>query len=102
MINPTEKDIGRRVVYRGHGGEVEAGTITSIRHPDKTFVNYGRGSTSALTKNEQLDWACPINEVLQPGTSRSDFNYRRGPPNGLALYCRDPGCAIKGKHPLHD
>lgn len=66
MISPTPSDIGRRVVYRGHGGEVEEGTITSIRHPDKTFVRYGRaGSTSALTKNEQLEWACPVAESYE-------------------------------------
>ena len=65
MICPTEKDIGRGVIYIGHGGEREQGTITSIRHPDKTFVNYGRGSTSALTRNDQLHWEFPTKDEWQ-------------------------------------
>lgn len=67
MIHPTEQDIGRGVIYRGHGGERERGVITSIRHPDKTFVNYGRGSTSALTKNEQLEWEHP--DAIEEGAN---------------------------------
>ncbi len=62
MIDPTEKDVGRGVIYIGHGGERERGTITSIRHADKTFVNYGRGSTSALTRNDQLHWEFPTKD----------------------------------------
>ena len=74
MINPTEKDIGRGVIYLGYGGERERGTITSIRHPDKTFVNYGRGSTSALTKNEQLHWEFP--------TALEEIEGERNPETG--------------------
>lgn len=57
MIFPTQEDIGRKVVYRDYSGtRVEEGTITSLRDAKRTFVRYGRGSTSALTKNEQLWW----------------------------------------------
>ena len=54
-IDPTEADIGRRVVYRGYAGEVEEGVITSFNN-SVVFVRYGLGCTSAATRRDQLDW----------------------------------------------
>lgn len=56
MIWPTNDDIGRRVVYIGHAGERQTGTISSIRDMDRTFVRYSSGDTAALTRNDQLHW----------------------------------------------
>jgi hypothetical protein len=98
MIHPTDKDIGRGVIYCGHGGERERGTITSIRHADKTFVNYGRGSTSALTKNEQLEWEHPtmLDEIVgkrNPETGRFEVTHwpkpRMSNPNFLTDLLKD-------------
>lgn len=58
MINPTEKDIGRKVVYRGLGGEVDEGVITSFTE-HVVFVRYGECTTSAATRRDQLEWAAP-------------------------------------------
>jgi hypothetical protein len=43
MIEPTEEDIGRAVVYTGNrypGGKLEEGVITSF-HDHAVFVRYG-------------------------------------------------------------
>jgi hypothetical protein len=59
MINPTEADIGRRVIYRDLGGrgKIEEGTITSF-NDSFVFVCYGApGSTSAATLREDLEWS---------------------------------------------
>ena len=70
MITPTEKDVGRRVVYvpshvlrRGSSlaqymhdqKDCEEGRITSITERF-VFVNYGRGETSQATNREDLIW----------------------------------------------
>jgi hypothetical protein len=58
MLTPdvTDKDIGRRVVYRDRSGyTVEEGKITSF-NPQYVFVLY-RGVTSAATRREDLTWA---------------------------------------------
>jgi hypothetical protein len=55
-ISPTEADIGRKVIYHGHAGEREEGTITSF-NDRYVFVRYGTGSTSAATLPDQLEWA---------------------------------------------
>ena len=62
MINPTDADIGRHVIYipphakgdREHP-DCEVGFITSVR-ADLVFVNYGRGPTSAGGKRENMVW----------------------------------------------
>jgi len=61
MINPTEADIGRKVVYPGRsrveGGfsRPQVGIITSFNEK-YIFVRYGVGATSAATKREDLEW----------------------------------------------
>ena len=59
MIDPTEADIGRRVIYHGHGwtDKTEEGTITSF-NDSFVFVCYGfLGSTSAATLRKDLEWS---------------------------------------------
>ncbi len=58
MIEPTEKDIGRKVIYRDDIGPVEPpeeGVITSF-NPRFVFVRYGGEATSKATRREDLDW----------------------------------------------
>jgi hypothetical protein len=59
MLTPdaTDKDIGRRVIYRDRSGYAapEEGVITSL-NPNYVFVRY-RGITSAATQREDLEWA---------------------------------------------
>lgn len=59
MINPTDTDIGRKVIYREPGdfpgAKVEYGRITSLNERF-VFVRYGTGSTSAATDPADLEW----------------------------------------------
>jgi hypothetical protein len=59
MIEPTEADIGRKVVYRERGDfpgrKVEEGVITSF-NPRVVFVRYGASVTSAATDRDDLEW----------------------------------------------
>ena len=62
MIEPTEYDIGRGVIYvPGHAKDdlnhpdCERGRITSF-NDHSVFVRYGLGSTSAGTSRQDLHW----------------------------------------------
>jgi hypothetical protein len=59
MIEPTEDDIGRAVVYTGHrrypGGVLEEGVITSF-HDRAVFVRYGADKHSKATSRADLEW----------------------------------------------
>jgi ribosomal protein L35AE/L33A len=58
MIEPTEADIGRRVIYTGNrhpGGKLEYGVITRIAH-GFVFVRYGRELDAKGTYREDLEW----------------------------------------------
>jgi len=58
MIEPKEKDIGRKVIYNaGHpGAEDEYGRITSF-NDGVVFVRYNpHGDTSQATSREDLRW----------------------------------------------
>jgi hypothetical protein len=56
MIDPTDEDIGRHVIYARPYCKEEAGTITSFTEK-VVFVRYGLGSTSQATEREDLNWA---------------------------------------------
>jgi hypothetical protein len=60
MIEPTEHDIGRAVVYTGNrrypGGQLEQGVITSF-HDYAVFVRYGADTYSKATSRADLEWA---------------------------------------------
>jgi hypothetical protein len=61
MIEPTEKDIGRKVVYTGDrspGGELEEGVITGI-NAACVLVRYGQSAHSQATYREDLEWTNP-------------------------------------------
>lgn len=59
MIEPTEKDIGRKVVYRAAPFmQPEEGVITSF-NKEFVFVRYGTDTTSAATPRKQLEWVSP-------------------------------------------
>lgn len=58
MVDPTETDIGRKVVYAGNrytGGEPEEGVITSF-NDHAVFVRYGARTTSQGTSRQDLEW----------------------------------------------
>ncbi len=58
MIDPQERDIGRRVVYTGNrypGGVPEIGIITSI-NPHAVFVRYGDERYAKATRRQDLKW----------------------------------------------
>jgi hypothetical protein len=58
MIQPTEADLGRKVVHRERGDfpgkKVEEGVLTSFNET-YAFVRYG-GVTSAATDFADLEW----------------------------------------------
>ncbi|HEY4153532.1 MAG TPA: hypothetical protein VGM38_09445 [Pseudolysinimonas sp.] len=58
MIQPTQDDIGRKVVYREHGDfpgrKIEEGVLTSFNEK-YAFVRYV-GVTSAATDFADLEW----------------------------------------------
>lgn len=62
MIEPTENDIGRTVLYHpGSGltlGLPERGVITSF-NATMVFVRYGADTGSKATKREHLHWEMP-------------------------------------------
>ena len=59
MIEPTEKDIGRKVIYTGnYGGPDEEGVITSF-NDRVVFVRYGAKIHSEATNRSDLKWAFP-------------------------------------------
>jgi hypothetical protein len=61
MIEPTEDDIGRAVVFTGNrypGGKLEEGVITSFNNY-VVFVRYGTDKGSKGTSRADLEWARP-------------------------------------------
>jgi hypothetical protein len=61
MIEPTEEDIGRAVVYTGNrypGGKLEEGVITSF-NDYRVFVRYGADQGSKATSRADLEWKRP-------------------------------------------
>lgn len=61
MIEPTDKDIGRRVIYTGNthpGGKLEEGVITSF-NARTVFVQYGSDYGSKGTSRNDLEWLTP-------------------------------------------
>lgn len=66
MIHPTEKDVGRQVIYIGNrvwGGADEEGVITSFNE-HTIFVRYTGDTGSKGTKREDLEWSHP--QTLSP------------------------------------
>lgn len=58
MIEPTSKDVGRKVVYTGNrypGGKLEEGVITGINSV-AVFVRYGSEYTAKATDRADLEW----------------------------------------------
>jgi hypothetical protein len=61
MIKATEKDIGRKVIYRAKSGQLstlppEEGVITSFTDLF-VFVRYGGDTHSKATRPNDLEWA---------------------------------------------
>jgi hypothetical protein len=57
MIEPSQSDIGRKVIYRDLSGKkIDEGEITSFTDA-YVFVRYGTGSTSAATRRDDLEWS---------------------------------------------
>jgi len=57
MIEPTQDDIGRKVIYRDLNGrgKIEEGVITSF-NSSYVFVRY-KGETSQATSRNDLEWS---------------------------------------------
>jgi hypothetical protein len=55
MIEPTEKDIGRRVTYHRVERFQERGVITSF-NDQYVFIRYSLDQNSKATKREDLEW----------------------------------------------
>lgn len=56
MINPTEADIGRVVLYQGgHPDDKVRGVITAVTE-HAVFVRYGAKQHSEATTREDLTW----------------------------------------------
>jgi len=58
VLNPTEADIGREVVYTGNrypGGRLEYGVITSF-NDSCVFVRYDGKRHTQATSREDLEW----------------------------------------------
>jgi hypothetical protein len=59
MIEPTEADIGRPVLYTGNrypGGKIERGQITSF-NARAVFVCYSGDMLSKATNRADLEWS---------------------------------------------
>jgi hypothetical protein len=58
VIDPTEADIGRKVIYTGNrypGGKLEEGVITSF-NSRAVFVRYGADTGPKGTSRLDLEW----------------------------------------------
>ena len=58
MIEPTEADIGRAVIYRSRfepRSEAQRGTVMAF-NDYAVFVAYGKGVTPQATFREDLEW----------------------------------------------
>ena len=58
MIEPTDADIGRSVLYTGNrhvGGKPERGVVTGFNHWT-VFVRYGADTHAKGTNREDLEW----------------------------------------------
>lgn len=70
MINPTEADLGRAVVYREYGDfpgrKIETGIITSF-NDQYVFVRYGRSQASQATSREDLEFEFPGPQEVRRG-----------------------------------
>lgn len=56
MIDPTSDDIGRKVIYRGYGGEIEEGVLSSF-NSDFLFIRFGASCTAqACSNDERIEW----------------------------------------------
>lgn len=61
MIDPTDQDIGRSVIYTGNrhpGGMLEQGVVTSF-NSTAVFVRYGADRHSKATSRADLEWMTP-------------------------------------------
>lgn len=59
-IQPSHKDVGRRVIYRAAPGyEPEPGVITSVWDVNNAFVQFKPGCTSQRCSTCDLDWENP-------------------------------------------
>jgi hypothetical protein len=90
MIEPTENDIGRKVIYTGNthpGGELEEGVITSF-NSHCVFVRYGSDYGSKGASREDLEWL-----AAQPGGEEYVD------PNCV---CYGGKIGITGRCPVHD
>jgi hypothetical protein len=64
MIEPTEADVGRKVVYTGNrypGGKIEEGVITSF-NGSVVFVRYGADYGSKGTSRQDLEWTAALKD----------------------------------------
>ena len=83
MIEPTEGDIGRLVIYRDHAGKTEIGTVTSFTE-HWVYVRYGIGLTPAPTSRFDLSWAQPVDEpYVCPDCGRRSYH----PQDKLHRFC---------------
>jgi hypothetical protein len=58
MIEPTNHDIGRKVIYRDRCGAMEKGVISSIA-PLYVFVRYRDDAHAKATRRQDLEWSYP-------------------------------------------
>jgi len=76
MINPDERDIGRKVIYTGNrysGGQIEEGVITSY-NAAAVFVRYGSDQHSKATSREDLEWMRPYRRSdVRPKTDTAEM-----------------------------
>jgi hypothetical protein len=94
MIEPTERDVGRKVIYTrpgGHGSPTEEGVITSV-NPRYVFVCYS-GQTSAATRREDLEWATRVAEAVDVSEGNPKKGGQNEPPGA---YRPPPPSALRG------
>lgn len=75
MIEPTESDIGRKVVYtrpRDWGGKLEEGVVTSF-NSHCVFVRYGSDYHSKGTNRNDLEWVTALSPRQTGGRAMSGY-----------------------------
>lgn len=91
MIDPTETDIGRKVIYQGmHPDDRDEGVITSF-NKRFVFVRYGTSTTPVATRREDLSFSVEGNTIVQSSRRQGKTTQQilNAPHGAVFVWCNN-------------